>query len=106
MYLVVFIATVSCALTCPRFEVVGKMLQTCPEHNADCCCGPSRGSADLNCVNASFIKQRDTHEPIIAVMPSAHTFGELTKINPSSQFLLVQMIPTKVVFQTYDILRI
>ena len=56
MHLVVFVATISCALACPQFDVGQAASQTCSEPQSNGCCANPINGRCLECVETNFFE--------------------------------------------------
>ena len=97
-HLVVFGATISCALACPQFEV--SEAASCSEpQSSSCCTHPIEGKC-LECVDTNFF-EASKHTTLAAPLPSDYTRVNLTENNlPEPPFQSASFVLAKSIFLT------
>ncbi len=75
MHLVVFVATISCALACPQFEVAQE--SSCSEPQSNSCCAHPIDGRCLECVDTNLL-EGSKHAAVAATVP-LETCIELTE---------------------------
>ena len=75
MHLVVFVATISCALACPQFEV--GQAASCSEPQSNSCCAHPIDGRCLECADTNLL-EGSKHAAVVATVP-LDTCIELTE---------------------------
>ena len=98
----VFVATVSCALICAQVEAGHKAPQT-----TSGCCSKSTERQCFKCVAASFVEQRKCLDAAIAIGLPNYTSIKPSDFHSLSRSLSLQpLIPAEAVFLRNGVLRI
>lgn len=105
MHLMVFVATISCALACPQFNVGQGVSESSSESQPNGCCAHPINGRCLECVNTDFFEE-SKHATVAATIPK-NTCIELSETHPCSQPLhLATYVSSEAIFLTNSVLLI